>query len=154
MLEARPSRPADISSLAPRLRKADLDELLAAGYGNAEAALMEGFLSPDGCTTVIRPDGEPIMMFGVAPHPHDDLIGCVWLLGTDDIARNGVTFLRHSRQFIDRFHEKYPVLMNFTDCRNAVHHRWLRWCGFMFINMVPGRGPGNHPFYEFVRVRN
>lgn len=153
-IELRPSTHEDARALAPRLRKDDLNELLAAGYPNAEASLMDGVNSPDGCTTVDVEGLGPVLMFGVGPHPYDSLVGGVWLLGSDDIARIRFPFLRQCRGVIEGFHEKYPVLMNYTDHRNALHHRWLKWCGFVFINTVPGNGPGNLPFYEFVRVRN
>lgn len=152
LIEARPSRLEDVHRMAPRLRQADLDELLAMGCRSAEEALMDGLRSPDGCTTVVTDGGEPALMFGTVPHPFDDLMGCIWMLGTKEIEKNRVQFLRRSKEFIDRFHEKYPVLMNYTDCRNHVHHRWLRWCGFIFLNRVSF--PGGHDFYEFVRVRN
>lgn len=152
MLEARPSRLEDIERMAPRLREADLDELRAIGAYDPKVALMDGLNSPDGCITAVTGDGEPAFMFGTVPHPMDDMVGFIWLLGTDEIEKNRMRFLRRSREFIDRFHSKYPILMNYTDVRNDVHHRWLRWCGFIFINKVSTFG--GHPFYEFVRVRN
>jgi|HigsolmetaAR202D_1030399.scaffolds.fasta_scaffold14958_2 Protein of unknown function (DUF2833). len=151
-IEARPSRLEDVHRMAPRLRREDLEELQASGCESAHEALLDGLMSPDGCTTVVTGDGEPALMFGTVPHPLDDMVGCIWMLGTDEIEKNRVQFLRRSKEFIDRFHDKYPVLMNYTYYRNTVHHRWLRWCGFMFINKVST--PGGHDFYEFVRVRN
>lgn len=149
---ARPSILEDIYRMAPRLRKEDIDELEAMGADSIEDALMNGFLSPDGCFTAVSEDGEPVFMFGTAPHPLDEMVGCIWMLGTPDIEKCRIQFLRSCKQYIEDFHNKYPVLMNYTDARNDVHHRWLKWCGFTFINKVPT--PGGFPFYEFVRVRN
>lgn len=154
MLTARASTPEDVAYLAPRLRKEDVEEVLAAGGASVEESLMEGLRSPDGCSTAIDDDGNPVLMFGTTPLPIGPTVGGIWLLASEDIHRHRMDFLRQSRPFIERFHEKYPLLMNYADCRNTVHHRWLRWCGFKFINIVRGLGPGNHPFYEVVRVRN
>lgn len=153
MLTARPSTPEDVAYLAPRLRKEDVEEVLAAGGVSVEGSLMEGVLSPDGCFTAIDEESRPVLMFGTVPHPIDQLVGCIWLLASEDISKHRLDFLRKTRPFVDHFHERYPILMNFTDCRNTVHHRWLRWCGFSFINTVKGLGPGDHPFYEVVRLR-
>lgn len=153
MLSVRPSIREDVASVAPRLRKEDREEVLAAGGASVEGSLMEGFLSPDGCYTVVTEEGLPIIMFGTSPHPADDMVGAVWLLATDEIADYRMEFLKRCRPYVDLMQEKYPILMNFTDCRNDVHHRWLRWCGFFFINKVKGFGPEGHPFYEVVRIR-
>ncbi|WP_313196207.1 hypothetical protein [Shinella zoogloeoides] len=154
MLTARPSTPEDVAYLAPRLRHADVAEVLAAGGASIEESLMDGLASPDGCFTAIDENGNPVLMFGTAPHPALSEVGCIWLLASDEIAKHRTDFLRNTRPFVERFHQKYPLLMNYTDCRNTVHHRWLRWCGFSFINIVKGLGPGDHPFYEVVKLRN
>lgn len=154
MITVRFSTPEDVAYLAPRLRKEDLEEIMAAGATSAEESLLDGLASPDACLTGVDEAGRPMLMFGTSPHPTDPMVGLVWLLASDEVLKHRTDFLRKSRQFMAIFNAKYPILMNFTDCRNTVHHRWLRWCGFHFINTVRGIGPGNHPFYEVVRVRN
>lgn len=154
MLTARPSTTEDVAFLAPRLRKEDVEEVLAAGGASMEESLTDGLLSPDGCFTAIDEDGRPVLMFGTVPHPAIPMVGFIWLLASEEITKHRLDFLRKTRPFVDHFHEKYQLLMNFTDCRNTVHHRWLRWCGFSFINTVKGLGPGDHPFFEVVKLRN
>ncbi|MGP4725197.1 hypothetical protein ACSV5S_11035 [Agrobacterium deltaense] len=154
MLTARPSTAEDVAYLAPRLRKEDVEEVLAAGGVTMEESLMDGLQSPDGCFSGIDEDGNPVVMFGTAPHPASPMVGCIWLLASDDIHKHRTDFLRKTRPFVDLFQDKYQLLMNYTDCRNVLHHRWLRWCGFSFINIVKGLGPGDHPFFEVVRIRN
>jgi hypothetical protein len=114
---------------------------------------MEGFTSPDGSYTVTTEAGLPIIMFGTCPHPADEMVGAVWLLATDEIVNYRLEFLKRCKPYVELMQDKYPILMNFTDCRNDVHHKWLRWCGFFFINKVKGFGPEGHPFYEVVRIR-
>lgn len=154
MLTVRLSTEADVEFLATRLRQADLDELLAAGSKSAHEALTDGLRSPDPCLTAVDEEGTPVVMFGTAPHPLDPLVGCVWLLGSEAIHRHKASFLRQSIDYTRLFHGRYPVLMNFTDKRNTVHHRWLRWLGFVFLRTVPGYGEGAEPFLEFVRLHD
>ncbi|WP_296084175.1 hypothetical protein [uncultured Agrobacterium sp.] len=152
MITVRLSIVEDVRYLASRLRKEDLDEVLAGGGVSAEQSLMDGLNSSDVCLTGVNEHGLPMLMFGTVPHPSDPLVGGVWLLASDEVLKHRTDFLRKSREYMDIFQRKYPVLMNFTDCRNSVHHRWLRWCRFNFINIVNGLGPGDHPFYEVVRI--
>ncbi len=153
MLTARPSTEADVASMVPRLRQEDIAEVLASGSPSVELSLLDGLRSPDGCFSAVDGDDLPIFMFGTVPHPCSPLVGLIWLLASEDIHKHRTAFLRNSRPYLESFHAKYPLLMNHTDCRNTLHHSWLRWCGFSFINTVEGEGPGGHPFYEVVRLR-
>ncbi len=154
MLRPRASTIEDIAYLAPRLRVEDVEEVLAAGGKDIHECLMDGLSSPDGCISGVDENDKPVVMFGTAPAPGADGVGIIWLLASEDIHHHRVDFLRQSRPFVEAFNRKYQLLMNFTDCRNTLHHRWLRWCGFSFINKIRGEGPGGHPFYEVVKLRN
>jgi hypothetical protein len=61
-------------------------------------------------------------------------------------------FLRASRQIVEEWQRDFPRLHNYTDARNTVHHRWLRWLGFTFTARHETFGPLGLPFYEFVRI--
>lgn len=142
----------DAVQLAPRLRKADLNELFASGATSPEQALLGG-LTPRGMAVTVVDDADvPLMMFGVVPHPTDPLVGLIWALAADGVTKHRRMFLTDAPWWIERFQRLYPVLSNYTDCRNSEHHRWLRWSGFTFINKVDG--PKGHPFFEFVRIRS
>ena len=154
MITVRLSMPEDVRLLAPRLCAADVQELQASSGSTPEAALTSGLNSPDACLTGTKETGEPILMFGTVPHPRDPSVGLVWLLSSEEVLNHRTDFLRKSRHYMDVFARKYPILMNFTDCRNTVHHRWLRWCGFAFLKTVTGLGTGGHPFYKVARVRS
>lgn len=148
----RPTTPNDAFKLAPRLRPADVAELTAAGAPSALAALM-GSLVPGGiAVTVVDDRDRPLMMFGVAPHPTEPLVGLIWALASEEAVKHRRMFLTDAPAWIEKFQRLYPILMNYTDCRNSEHHRWLRWSGFSFINKVTG--PEGFPFFEFVRIRS
>lgn len=153
-LSIRPSTLEDVNFLSTRLREADREDVLAAGSESPEASLLAGFRMSDECSTVTDSEGTPIFMFGVIPLETDPSVGCIWLLSSDEIEKHQVEFLRRCRPFVDHLMKNYRVIGNFTDCRNKLHHRWLRWCGFKFYGTVQGRGPGSLPFYDFARTRD
>ncbi|MFN4278306.1 MAG: hypothetical protein ACK4FJ_18590 [Ferrovibrio sp.] len=152
MASVRPARFCDVWRLAPNLRKADAEECLA-GTGNGPLkALLNSYL---GSTQVFvaEDDEGPFCMFGSGPTGIHS-VGFVWMLGTPGLQKNRIQFARESRMWVDRLHDGFPVLWNFTDARNEVHHRWLRWCGFTFIKKHEQFGVERRPFYEFVRIKH
>ncbi len=90
-------------------------------------------------------DSNPFMIFGTTP------TGSVWMVGTPVLEQFTIPFLRLNRQYISELHTRHKLLWNYTDCRNHVHHRWLKWLGFVFIRKCP-YGPFQRDFYEFARI--
>ena len=80
--------------------------------------------------------------------------GYVWLLGTDDINRFPMTFLRRSRAWFDKCTEGYDIVGNFVDQRNTKHIEWLKWIGVKFLRVHENFGHLGLPFIEFVKVIN
>lgn len=147
----RKSTLRDCFELAPKLRPSDLAELTAAGSPSALASLMSG-LTKGTSITVAGDDGEPLMMFGVVPDPRDNLVGFIWALASTKAIKHRRMFLTDAPRWVEQFQKQFPILTNFTDCRNREHHRWLQWSGFTFINKLDS--PKGQPFYEFVRIRS
>ena len=85
-------------------------------------------------------------MFGVSKD------GAIFLLASNEIKRIRFSFLRESRKVVDFLNTKYPILWNFVDCRNELHLRWLKWCGFKFLRKIK-YGVSQKPFYEFIRIK-
>jgi len=136
--------------LAGRLRKADLREIEAAAGEEPLAVLTNGIACSDPCYTVS--DGcHPLAIFGVVPDACIEGVGRIWFLGADDLRNHSFTFIRHSRRWVARLHERYPVLWNYIDARNDLHIRWLRWCGFTLLRRIEDYGVARLPFYEFER---
>lgn len=151
-LTVRPSIPEDVAHLAPRLRKADLDSILAAGSPSAEKSLNNGLAFSDLCLTAVDEYGIPVFMFGTVPY-QDITVAQVWLMASDEIDSHRRSLNRLAAHFLEVFHRKYHVLCNAIDCRSANHLRWLRWRGFHFIKTVHGHGPGQLPFTEIASIR-
>ena len=132
----------DPPDLATRLRDADQVELDAHNV-TAELALGMGFKFSAPCLT-IEHDGKPIGMFGVTPVEGVKEVGQVWLLGSEEINDIRYQFLRESRKWLTDISKDYELLCNVVHEDNVLHHRWLRFLGFRFLNH-------HSPFFEFAR---
>jgi hypothetical protein len=124
----RPVDVTDIISMAPRLRDADKQEILASSGSNPLDALRFAVASSHevwvGCD-----DEGPQAIYGVMRLSTGE--GSVWLLGTDRLKLHVKFFLRESRRWLKEKEPEYPVLRALIDSRNTLHLRWCAWCGFL-----------------------
>ena len=141
----------DIKYLAPRLRQTDKEEILAGIGKTPYHALLIGYLECAIVFTIVNPKNEPVGIFGVTDC--GDGTGAIWLLATDGLAKIQIAFLKECRKVVNVLNKKYKILWNFVDCRNQLHIKWLKWCGFQFINKT-NYGVLNKPFYEFIKINN
>ena len=83
-------------------------------------------------------------------------VAAIWMLAADELTskEHRSTFLRNSRVWVNSINSRHQLLFNHVDARNKQHIRWLKWCGFSFIRLVPDYGAEKRPFYEFVRLHN
>lgn len=148
-LSVRPSRKEDCAYIAENLREADRNEVQAVcGACNLEA-LWKAWDQTETPYTIIA--GEtPAGLFGVVPV--EPGVGAIWLLGTDALVQGRWTFLRESKNWLNKVAENYDLLFNYVDERNAVHIKWIGWLGFTFINRHLRHGVEQRPFLEFVRI--
>lgn len=93
----------------------------------------------------------PFAIFGAGPS-NLPRIGIVWMMGTDNLIRNRVQFLREARLWLAQMHRTYRVLTNYADLRNEVHLKFLEWVGCKFTNALPRLGHEGRPFLEFIHV--
>ena len=142
----------DCYSLAPKLRKEDKEEIKANANIKPIDALIQGFHLSEVPVSIFNDKEEIVCMLGCCPtNIHSAAI--VWLLASDDLKKDiPLRFLRHSRGVVEIFQKRYPVLYNFIDARNTLHIKWLKWCGFHFINKHYNYGYEKRLFYEFVRI--
>ncbi len=146
----RPAQGADIATLATNLREADVAEVKAASGLNPVDAITPGIKQGD-AYVVCLPDDTPVAIFGVVPMP-DEGLGAVWMVATNQFHLLHRQFLRECRREIERLGKGYRALFNFTDARNKVHHRWIKWAGFTIIKRHEKFGHEGRPFLEFVRI--
>lgn len=140
----------DCKSLAPRLRAEDVAEAYAASGLPASYAMMFGLRAD---TMVACIDGQPEMIFGCYG---DGFTGTPWMLAsplpfTPLWSR---VFLRSSKETVDHWQARFPLLANYVDARNVTHIKWLRRLGFNFIRRDETYGVAGIPFLEFVRINS
>ena len=96
-------------------------------------ALIKGFQLSEVPISIFNDKEEIVCMLGCCPtNIHSTAI--VWLLASEDLKKDiPLRFLRHSKGVVEIFQKRYRVLYNFIDARNTLHIKWLKWCGFTFI---------------------
>ena len=139
----------DIKYLAPRLRFEDKREILSNSGLPPYEALYFSYKYSDISFTIVNTKNEPVAIFGINDAGNN--VGAIWLLATDKLKDIQYSFLRENKKVIDFLNTKYKILWNFVDCRNSLHIKWLKWCGFKFINKQ-NYGVLNQPFYEIIRI--
>jgi hypothetical protein len=150
-VEVRTANIRDCLELGPNLRIEDKSEVMAVAGLDPTTGLLQSFTGSNECLTVVL-EGDPIAMLGVGHCALGDDIGMIWMLASPKLFEVTQAFIRHSKRFIETLGGPYTILMNYVDCRNTGHIRWLRWCGFTFIAKHDDFGVGKLPFYEFVRI--
>lgn len=143
-----PAEMAHVPLVAARARQADRDELWAGGRITAFDALAVGVESSTSAWTGFAGD-DPICLFGVAPASLLGGIGIPWLIGTDEVERHQMAFLRRCQPHVATMRSVYDTLVNWVDDRNVVAQRWLRWLGFHVEPPAPF-GPDGMPFRRFI----
>lgn len=146
----RPAEWDDVPRLAEDLRSADIAELKAASGLGPEAAIEHGMRAGE-CFVACLPDHTPAFIFGVVPLIPKEL-GSVWAVATNRFKEVQRQFLRESRGATAELCSPYRLTYNYTDARNTLHHRWIKWCGFTFIKRHEEFGVERRPFLEFVRI--
>jgi hypothetical protein len=152
MTYIRTARPRDIALVGERMRKRDVEEVLAASGHDPYEALRLSLEASAVCWTVCDSEGVPFAMFGATPI--SGTFGSPWLLATDDFRANIKFVLRHTPAYIQAMHRLFPVLVNYVDCRNADSIRYLRSVGFVFTAFEPEHGLARVPFLQFTRVNH
>jgi hypothetical protein len=70
--------------------------------------------------------GKPVLVYGVAADKS------VWLLGTDDIRRHKIEFMRQAKKILKEITAKYAPLYNFIWQDSAGAKKWLTALGARF----------------------
>jgi len=142
-----PAIPEHIAPVAIHMRQADRDEVEASS-GRSPYEALEFSLARSVIARTVLVDGRPAGMFGCGDLNILARSGAPWLLGTDDLALAPVAFLRASLDWQRQLFERYDVLRNLVDDRNAASIRWLQWLGFKLSEPVLV-GPVGMPFRLF-----
>lgn len=160
MAYVRQVEPGDIPDIIPRLREADIKEWEA--FSGVHPRVLLPFVAYDPNTySIINDDGVLVGLFGVSPvewsfHKAgtNASIGAVWMIATPQLEDMSIEFLKKCKTVISMLNDRYPILWNHVDCRNEMHLKWLKWCGFKFISRKEKWGAQSLPFYEIIRIKS
>ena len=143
-----PAAEEHIEVIAHNMRAPDVREVRAVGHEPLDALRMSHHTSSLSWTAVIG--GAPSIMFGVSPVCALTGLGGPWMLGTDGIYQVRRQFIRECRGYVDQMMNLYPRLVNYTDVRNEVSIRWLKWLGFTFAPAI-SIGVNGEMFFPFMK---
>ena len=134
-----------IPHLAKNIRKEDVQELYDYAMLLPTQALLQSLHNSKKAWTGTV-DDVPVCMFGVVDSLKD--VGCVWLIGTDDIHIYAKRFLSLNKRMIPVMMNGYKRLENYVGAGNKRSIDWLVWLGFTFGKPEP-KGPFNKMFIPF-----
>ena len=156
MVILRKSELTDAEKLAPHIREEDKLEVrsIFKEEDRSMVDLLKECIESSTPAITVEEDDRVIMMFGVSEYGDPDC-GLVWLLGTDDIKRLWVPFLRQSHYWSNALFNisKKCLLFNRVCSKNELHVRWIKWLGFSFVQRLDNYGHFGLPFYEFCKLK-
>jgi len=129
-------------ALAPNLREADQQEMIAATGEVGPDSLEKGIRDCDQCWC-LEVDGEPIGLYGY--RDSGDGSAFIWLMGSDIIEDVRWQFLRASKHTIKLLSKTFESLWSLADARNKKHQEWYEWLGFKVLREVEA-GPKGSAF--------
>lgn len=151
-IRVRAATREDAEFLAPRLRRADREEVEAAGVTPLDALL--GGLDRATWAYSIVVEGEVAAIIGVSPMGSlTSDTGIPWLLGSDALLRQWRRMCKVAPEWIGHMHEFYPVLVNMVHAKNVLAVKWLRHAGFI-VHEPTIRMPSGELFCLFERSRD
>jgi len=129
MIQIAPMTEEALDYVLARLRKADADELRAAGLNHPRETFLRAARDAS-YTGVVLVNGEAAAIFGVNSIPDEDDVGLCWAVGTDQIHAEPFAAARASVRVVRQMRRQFSVLRNWVHCEHADACRWLLWLGF------------------------
>lgn len=138
----------DVFELAPNLRQDDINEIQAIG-SKPEKSLLKGFIFSEECYSV-RLNDKLIGMFGVSSFEMPRGFSSIWFLGANELDTIPVTFVKKGIEYINKWLQKYDILVNAVDSRNIKHINWIKKVGMTISNPINING---YQFLQFYKVK-
>ncbi len=143
----------DAYEVGKHLRKCDYDELFASTGRDPVHTTVQSFEAcPEDCF-IFRweRNSQPLAIWGCVPG--SDGVAVPWMVAVPDAMRFPREIITISKRFTRQWNDRYHLLVNFVDARNATSIRWLKSMGYSFIQLHEEYGFAKIPFYEFVRIK-
>lgn len=139
-------------ALAPRLRERDAAEVYASGGHTPERALTASVTASELAWTALF-DGRPEVMWGAAPYLHDDRMGVVWLLSSDEMYRVPGRFIKESYNYVSKMFDRFDTLFNYVHAANIKSQQWLEMLGFHAVSRNDNYGYAGESFILYARSK-
>lgn len=149
MMMVVPASKQLVREIYPRLRKEDLAEVAALCPTDPRYMLEKSLSMSDGAW-VWMVDGQPGAIWGVQAHGDESC--ALWMLGTDEVPKNGRFIARYSKAIIEDLLKVYRRIEILVDARYQTSLRWLQWLGFC-LGKPAAMGPQGQEFYTAIRNR-
>lgn len=135
-------QPEDIE-LAYRIKEADAVEV-AASDGFTPMQAISFAVDHSLRAEAILVDGNVEAVWGLAEFA--PAVGVPWLLSSPVLVGDARQLVREGRRIIAESLERYPLLFNWVDVRNAHSRGWLASLGFIETEIDPAYGVAGVPF--------
>lgn len=123
------------SYLFDKLRKSDEHECRIQGY-TPWRALHEAVADQSGENFTLIVNGTPIAITGHAPVAEGSIdwadAGIAWLLGSNEIQKNKVSFYKTTKYLIEYYSRLYDFVTNDVPLSNETTLQWLTMLGCVF----------------------
>ena len=130
------------------LRQDDINELKALGL-TPQQSLLRGYIFSDECYAV-KWKNKTIGLFGVSSFSFPKGFGSIWFLGNDEVTKHPITFVKEGIRYINKWLQKYDILINAVDRRNISHIDWIQRVGMNISNPIMING---YEFLQFYKVK-
>tara|TARA_E500000331_G_scaffold181189_1_gene174520 strand:- start:3358 stop:3843 length:486 start_codon:yes stop_codon:yes gene_type:complete len=137
----------DILHLAPKMRKEDVEEVLASDNMSPLESLVVPFtIKGAKIYSIIGTKEEGVIgMFGSTPSTQAGY-GVAWLLSSAELFNHTRQFLKECPYWVAQMSEGYTHLFNFIDKRNWQSLKWLQFLGFEPKEEITEFGHAKIPF--------
>lgn len=134
-------------AVANNIRKEDRQEL--EGLGLNLLNIPVGIASSNHATVFHTRDGSVAGVAGI--NDEEGGVGRVWMLCTEAIHKEPITFVRQAKTWMDEVQPEYRLLWNLADARNHLHHKLLKHLGFKALRAIPF-GEDQNLYFEIVKL--
>jgi hypothetical protein len=142
-----PATPDHARAMAPHLRTAEVQEVMAASGLTPEQTLLAE-LAQSLVAWAWLVDGQVGCMFGVVQPSLLDEESYPWFLTTALVEQHARQFARCCKQLLPELLRHYPKLIGQVDARYRLSIRWLTWLGATLQPAAP-YGVAGLPFHRF-----